>query len=53
MKKLISKVILLLLISSASQAHTGELVINSWWNGLLHPLTGIDQTKFNHFLAQF
>lgn len=42
MKNLIIKIGFLYLLSPVCQAHTGEGLPNTWWYGLLHPLTGLD-----------
>lgn len=42
MKNKLLNITLLFLISTSCQAHTGHLMVNSWFHGLLHPLTGID-----------
>ncbi len=42
MKKLLLKITLLFIISPFCQAHTEGVVENGWWQGILHPLAGID-----------
>jgi len=42
MKNLLLNVICLSLLSPVCHAHIGETIPNGWWQGLLHPLTGID-----------
>lgn len=41
-KNRLLKITLLFFISSSCQAHTSQLIVNGWWHGLLHPLTGVD-----------
>ncbi len=42
MKQLITKIAFLFLLSPVCYAHTGDILPNTMWYGLLHPLTGLD-----------